>query len=68
MKTCVALLAAMIMTVAMGCSKPKEEGPAEKAGKQVDQAMEKAKTYTSEKMQELGKAVERAGEDLEKKK
>ncbi len=68
MKVFVALLAAMVIAATVGCSKPKEEGPAEKAGKQVDQAVEKAQSYTSEKLKELGKAVEHAGEDLEKKK
>ncbi len=68
MKAFVALFAAIIMAAAVGCSKSKEEGPAEKAGKQLDQAVEKAQSYTSEKLKEVGKAVERAGEDLEKKK
>jgi hypothetical protein len=68
MKNWVALLTVMIIAVTFGCSKPKEEGPAEKAGKQLDQTMEKAQSSASEKMKELGKAVERAGEDLEKKK
>lgn len=49
-----------------GCSQ-QEEGAAEKAGKQVDEALEKAQTYTSEKMKEAGEAMQKAGEDLEKK-
>jgi hypothetical protein len=49
----------------IGCSK-QEEGPAEKAGKQVDEAVEKVESYTSEKMDEMGEAVEKAGEDMQK--
>jgi hypothetical protein len=61
-------MAVLIMAVTLGCSKPKEEGPAEKEGKKVDEAVEKAQSYTSEKTEEVGKAMERAAENLEKKK
>jgi hypothetical protein len=72
-----ALLAALAVAVTAGCSEPQEPGAAEKAGKQIDQAVEqagqkteaaveKAKEYTSEKLKEAGKAMERAGEDVKK--
>jgi hypothetical protein len=58
----------VLMTAALiGCSKQEEEGTMERAGKQVDEAIEKAESYTSEKMQEAGEAIEQAGEDMEKK-
>lgn len=91
MKTYATMLAALAMTLTVGCSEqkaPGEPGPAEKAGKQIDQAVEKAgqktqaalekaeqKTaaalekagdYTGEKMKEAGKAIEQAGEKLQK--
>jgi PBP1b-binding outer membrane lipoprotein LpoB len=48
---------ASLALVLAGCGK-KEEGPAEKAGKQIDQ--------TTEKMQqEAGQAMEKAGEKLQ---
>ena len=59
-----------------GCEQ-QQSGPAEKVGKQIDQAVEKAgektkaaaekaENYTAEKMKEAGKAVEQAGEKLQK--
>ena len=65
MKTIIALFSAMALAAVIGCSK-QEEGPAEQAGKQVDQTIEKAKDYTSEKVDEAGKAIEHAGEEMQK--
>jgi outer membrane lipoprotein-sorting protein len=59
------MLLAIALATVIGCSK-QEEGPAEKAGKQVDEAVEKVESYTSEKMDEMGEAVEKAGEDMQK--
>ena len=67
MKTFVTWLAVLIMAFTFGCTKPKEEGTAEKAGKQVDQAVKDAKEYTGEKLKEAGEAVEKMGEGEEKK-
>ena len=67
MKALFALLTAMTMTTVIGCSEPAEEGTAEKAGKEIDQTIEKAESYTSEKMKELGESIEKAGDDMEKK-
>ncbi len=67
MKTFISLLAMVALTTVVGCSKQEEEGAAEKAGKQLDQAIEKTEAHTSEKMKEMGQAVEQAGEGMEKK-
>jgi len=77
MKTFATLLTALALTVTAGCSDQQQPGPAEKAGKQIDQAMEKAgektqtavekaESYTAEKIRETGQAIERAGEDMKK--
>ena len=66
MKKIVLLLAVLAMTALIGCSK-QEEGPAEKAGKEIDESMEKAEAYAEEKKKELGEALEKAGEDMQKK-
>lgn len=67
MRTLIALLAALAMTALIGCSKQEEEGPAEQAGKKIDEAVEQTESYTSEKLKEAGEAIEQAGEDMEKK-
>lgn len=54
-----ALAAVVLATVLLGCQK--EEGPMEKAGKSVDQAIEKAKDAVAPKG-----PLERAGESADK--
>jgi len=77
MKMYATVLAVLAMTVIAGCSERQEPGPAEKAGKQIDQAMEKAgqqtqqamrkaDDYASQKIKEAGQTIERAGEELKK--
>lgn len=66
MKNITLILAALTVAALIGCSK-QEEGPAEKAGKQIDESMEKAEAYAEEKKKELGEALEKAGEDMQKK-
>ena len=66
MKVFIATLSAIALAAMIGCSKQEEEGPAEQAGKQVDESLEKAKDYTSEKIEEMGEAIEHAGEDMQK--
>ncbi len=61
------LLATLLLTIG-ACSKQKEEGTLEKMGKSMDQKMDKATDYTGEKMQQMGNAIEQAGDDLEDKK
>jgi hyperosmotically inducible periplasmic protein len=84
------MLAALAITLALGCSEQPPPGPgrAERAGQKIDQAvqkagqktqaalekagqrteaaLEKAGDYASEKMKEAGKAIESAGEKLQK--
>jgi len=67
MKAISVLVCALVMIVA-GCSKPEEEGTMEKAGKQVDEAIKSAESYTSDKLKEAGEAMQKAGEDMESKK
>lgn len=77
MKMYATVLAVLAMTVIAGCSERQEPGPAEKAGKQIDQAMEKAgqqtqqamqkaDDYASQKIKEAGQAIERVGEEPKK--
>lgn len=67
MKTFATILAAMIIATMMSCSKQQEEGPMEKAGKQVDETIEKAGTYTSNKMKEMGQVIKHTGDDLKER-
>jgi len=66
MKTFATWMMVLVVAIAVGCTKPEEEGPAEKAGKQVDQAIENAKEYTGEKMEEMGESMENEGEEMQK--
>jgi PBP1b-binding outer membrane lipoprotein LpoB len=87
-KTYVTILAAVAAAALTAGCEQQQPGPAEKVGKQIDQAVEKAgqktqaplekaeqkaaaaaekvEKYTDEKMKEAGKAVEQAGEKLQK--
>jgi len=67
MRTFITCLAVLILSFTFGCTKPEKEGTAEKAGKQMDQAVEDAKEYTGEKMKEAGEAIEHMDEDKEVK-
>ena len=66
MKALIAMFSAIALATVIGCSKQEEEGPAERAGKQVDESIEKARDYTSEKMEEMGEAIEQTGEEMQK--
>lgn len=66
MKTFISMVSAVALATALGCSKHEEEGPAERAGKQVDETVEKVGSYTDEKVDEMGEAIEKAGEDMQK--
>ena len=58
-----ALAASFLVSVA-GCDKTKEknEGPAEKAGAAIDQAVDQAKEKAGEAMEKAGDAMKEAGE------
>jgi hypothetical protein len=66
MKALIAMFSAIALAAVIGCSKQEEEGPAERAGKQVDESIEKARDYTSEKVDEMGEAIEQTGEEMQK--
>lgn len=54
-----ATLVALLMLI--GCE-GEEQGPAEKAGEQIDETVEKAKESAEEATEEAGEAVEKAGD------
>jgi hypothetical protein len=57
------LLAAFGLGVA-ACSKKDDKGPMERAGRAVDQAMDKAKEQTGQAMKKAGEAMKEAGEKM----
>lgn len=65
MKAFVVMNSAIALTTALGCSRQDEEGVAERAGKQMDETIEEVEAYTSEKMEEMGKVIEHAGEEMQ---
>jgi hypothetical protein len=63
------LLASMIavgLSVA-GCQRGESEGPAEKAGKQMDEGMEHAGEQMKETAGDVGEAMEDTGEKMQEK-
>ena len=60
MGTAVALTA--LLAALAGCQK--QEGPAETAGKKIDQAVEKSGEKIDEAKEKLGEKIEKAGEEL----
>lgn len=64
-KTTKATLAMLVVLGALaGCQK-KEEGPAEAAGKQIDQAIEKSGEKVDQATDALGKSIEQAGQKMQ---
>jgi len=62
------VLAAALAAAVVGCSeKVEDEGPMEKAGKQVDQTVEQATSYASDQLKAAREAVESANKNLESK-
>lgn len=58
------LACALTAALAVGC---KQEGAAEKAGRKIDQAIEKGQQKLGEAMQEAGKNLEEMGKKLKDK-
>ncbi|MBB3143180.1 hypothetical protein [Halomonas organivorans] len=58
-------LAMFIGMTAMGLAACEEEGPAEKAGENVDQAMDEAGENIDESMDKAGETVEEMGDSVE---
>ncbi|MGH7844171.1 MAG: hypothetical protein ACREQW_03225 [Candidatus Binatia bacterium] len=64
---CSLLFAGALLLSAGGCKKDSQgEGPAEQAGKQVDQAMERAGEELGKALERGGDAAKEAGKDLQK--
>jgi hypothetical protein len=64
-------LASLVGTCALGfgsCGKSEDKGPMEKAGKAVDQTIDKAKETTGQAMEKAGEAIKEAGEKMREKK
>jgi hypothetical protein len=62
-KTCLTLAAAVLILGSAGCKK-KEEGPAERLGKQIDQGVEKTGQEVNKAAEKMGQEVEKAGEKI----
>jgi len=58
MNRMIVLCAAFVLSLALSACSKTEEGTAEKAGKQIDQALQDAQTYTDEKIEEAGDKAE----------
>jgi len=56
-------VAAVLVSVG-ACDKAKEQGPAEKAGAAIDQAVDQAKEKTGEAMEKAGDAMKEAGDKV----
>jgi hyperosmotically inducible periplasmic protein len=59
-------LAVFLLAAVVGLSACKQEGPAERAGKKVDQTVEQTGKKLEEAKDEAGKKMEEAGEALSK--
>ncbi|NIC40869.1 hypothetical protein [Aquabacterium sp. A08] len=64
-KTTKATLAMLVVLGALaGCQK-KDEGPAEAAGKQIDQVIEKSGEKVDQATGAIGKSIEQAGQNMQ---
>ncbi len=57
------LMSALLGSTLMACQKA--EGPAEKAGKEVDQAVDKAGNKIDNATDKVGEQIEKAGEKIQ---
>lgn len=65
MKTCSkGVLTVCVLGAVLGLNACKQEGPAEKAGKKVDQAIEQAGKTIDQATEQAGKKIDQAGETL----
>jgi hypothetical protein len=63
-KILLGMLAAAFLMSAGACGKAKEEGPAEKAGAAIDQAVDQAKEKAGEAMEKTGDVMKEAGDKV----
>jgi hypothetical protein len=66
MKSLAVLLVALIVSTAVSCSNAKEEVSDVKVGKQVSESRQKLRTFNDERTNVLDRAIEGAGEELQK--
>jgi BON domain len=65
-KLCLAVLVVFSVLAFGSCSKSDDgKGPMEKAGKALDESMEKAKEQTGRAMEKAGEAIKEAGEKMQ---
>ena len=57
------LVMSALLAVLPGCQK--QEGPAERAGKEVDQAVEKAGNEVDKATQKVGEQIEKVGDSIQ---
>jgi hypothetical protein len=61
------LIACVLLFAPAACKKtPEKEGPAEQAGKQIDQSMEKAGQEVGKALESAGDAMKDAGQEVQK--
>lgn len=72
-KTLMAVLAVSALAFGLAACKKAEEGPAERAGKKIDEAtttagqkIDEVTAKVGEKMQEAGKEIQKAADDAKK--
>ena len=58
------MLAAAFLMSSVACDKAKDQGPAEKAGAAIDQAVDQAKEKAGEAMEKAGDVMKDAGEKV----
>ena len=67
MKICKIVITSLAVTVLLfGLSGCKREGAAERAGKKIDQAIEKGGQQIDKAVKKVGQAVEKGGQQIEK--
>jgi len=58
-----ALVMGVLLAALSGCEK--QEGPAERAGKEIDQTMEQLGEKTDEAVEQAGEQLEQAGDSIQ---
>ena len=64
-KTMPLLISGAFLLFALGCER--HEGPAERAGEQIDKSLEKSGSAVDNAMEKTGKAMEEAGDEIKDK-
>jgi hypothetical protein len=67
MKSLYSLIAVACLALALGGCGQEEEGPAERAGEQIDEAVEETQETMERTTEEVGEAMEEAGDTAREK-